>query len=45
VGGELAELRRFSGAVQAFEGEEEAVRHRSRLQGDWPSRRTRLAPQ
>ena len=31
VRGEFAELRRFAGAVQAFEGEEEA--HKGRLQG------------
>jgi hypothetical protein len=45
MSGQLAELRRFTGAVEAFEGEEEAIRHADRVQGDWPSRRTRLAPQ
>ena len=33
VRGEFAELRRFAGAVQAFEGEEESARHNSRVQG------------
>jgi len=33
VRGEFAELRRFSGAIQALEGEEESARHEDRLQG------------
>jgi hypothetical protein len=33
VRGEFAELRGFSGTVQAFEGEEETTRHKDRLQG------------
>ncbi len=33
VRGEFAELRGFAGAIQAFEGEEEATRHNSRVQG------------
>jgi hypothetical protein len=40
--GKLAQLSRFAGTVEPFKGEEEA--HPCRVQ-DWPSSRTRLAPQ
>jgi hypothetical protein len=40
--GKLAQLSRFAGTVESFEGEEEA--HKGRVQ-DWPSRRTRFAPE